>query len=197
MKVSSTAERLKEIMNEHNYRQVDILNICEPYCKKYNVKLGKNDLSQYVNGKVEPGQEKLTILSLALNVNPVWLMGYDIPKERDSVTICNHKDIDDEVLYAIQILASKCNYKFSIFAKQYQLENDGTVVPLSLKQVNDYKESVIEQVKYVTNCIFSNRLRDNIVRIKDDIIVNAAHEIPGATEEEKQHDEDIMNDENF
>lgn len=28
-------------------------------------------------------------------------------------------------------------------------------------------------------------------------ILNAAHEIPGATEEEKQHDEDIMNDENF
>ena len=46
--------------------------------------MNKNDLSQYVNGKTEPGQEKLTILGLALNVNEAWLMGYDVPMERDS-----------------------------------------------------------------------------------------------------------------
>ena len=28
-------------------------------------------------------------------------------------------------------------------------------------------------------------------------LLNAAHEIPGATEEEKKHDDDIMDDENF
>ena len=31
----------------------------------------------------------------------------------------------------------------------------------------------------------------------DSMYVNAAHAIPGASEEDKQHDEDIMNDENF
>lgn len=43
----------------------------------------KNDLSQYVSGKVEPRQEKLTILGLALNVSETWLMGYDVRRERD------------------------------------------------------------------------------------------------------------------
>ena len=28
-------------------------------------------------------QDKLTILADALNVNEVWLMGYDVPMERD------------------------------------------------------------------------------------------------------------------
>lgn len=66
-------------MAERNIKQIDILNMCKPLCNKYNVKFGKSDLSQYVSGKVEPGQEKLSILAEALNVPETWLMGYDVP----------------------------------------------------------------------------------------------------------------------
>jgi transcriptional regulator with XRE-family HTH domain len=83
MKNSSTSERLKQIMNERSLRQVDILEAAKPFCEKYGIKLAKNDLSQYVSGKVEPRQEKLTILGLALNVSETWLMGYDVRRERD------------------------------------------------------------------------------------------------------------------
>ncbi|MDU1212711.1 transcriptional repressor LexA [Finegoldia magna] len=79
---TTTSKRLKEIMNERNLRQVDILDMVAPYSKKLNIRLAKNDLSQYVSGKVEPSQEKLTLLSLALEVNEPWLMGYDVKKER-------------------------------------------------------------------------------------------------------------------
>lgn len=84
MKNANTSQRLKQIMSERNLRQADILQAAKPYCERYGIKLAKNDLSQYVNGKVEPGQEKLTILGLALNVNEAWLMGYDVQRERDS-----------------------------------------------------------------------------------------------------------------
>lgn len=84
MKKSNTAERLRLIMEQRNLRQVDILALTKPFCDQYNVKLGKNDLSQYVNGKVEPGQTKLTILGLALNVDESWLMGLDVPMDRKS-----------------------------------------------------------------------------------------------------------------
>lgn len=70
-------------MDEEGLRQVDILKMAEPYCLKHNIKLGRNDLSQYVSGKVEPGQKKLTILSLALGVSEAWLMGYDVPRNTD------------------------------------------------------------------------------------------------------------------
>ena len=83
MKQFTTSQRLEQIMRSRNMRQVDILNAAEPYCRKYGIKLGKNDLSQYVSGKVEPGQDKLTILGLALNVSVAWLMGYDVPAERE------------------------------------------------------------------------------------------------------------------
>ena len=73
-------------MSTRNLRQVDILEAAEPFCKKYNVKLEKNALSQYVSGKVEPGQEKLTILGMALGVSEAWLMGYEVPMERYTPT---------------------------------------------------------------------------------------------------------------
>ena len=92
MKVSTTAERLKTIMQERNLKQVDILNACKPFSEKYHIKVAKNDLSQYISGKVEPKQDKLSILSRALNVNEVWLMGYDVSSnmhgwEKNSQTI--------------------------------------------------------------------------------------------------------------
>lgn len=81
MKIATTAERLKEIMNKNNLKQVDVLEAAQPYCSKYGIKLGRNDLSQYVSGKVTPSQKKLTILGLALNVSEAWLMGFDVPME--------------------------------------------------------------------------------------------------------------------
>ena len=79
MKKVNTSVRLKQIMSERGLKQVDILRMCAPLCEKYGIKLNKNDLSQYVSGKVSPGQDKLTILGQALGVDEVWLMGYDSP----------------------------------------------------------------------------------------------------------------------
>ena len=83
MKTSTTADRLRNIMKMRNIKQVDIIDMAQPYCKQYGIKLNKNDLSQYVNGKNEPGQHKLSILGMALNVSEAWLMGYDVPMERE------------------------------------------------------------------------------------------------------------------
>lgn len=77
----TTAERLKQIMKEENLKQVDILERSKKFCEIHGTKLTKTDLSQYVSGKVEPGQDKLCILALSLNVNEVWLMGFDVSKE--------------------------------------------------------------------------------------------------------------------
>lgn len=81
--MENTALRLQQIMRERHLRQVDIIRMAEPFCKEYNLKLTKSDMSQFVSGKVEPGQWKLTILGKALNVSEVWLMGYDVPMERE------------------------------------------------------------------------------------------------------------------
>lgn len=93
------SERLNQAMKIRSLRQVDVLEAAKPYCEKYGIKLTKSDLSQYVSGKFEPRQEKLTILSLALSVSEAWLMGYDVSMERKGGTKAN----DDKTGSAPQI----------------------------------------------------------------------------------------------
>lgn len=119
----TTSERLKQIMNEKNLRQVDILNRAEPYCKQYNVKLNRNDLSQYVSGKVEPGQFKLSMLGMALNVSEAWLMGYDVPQEREKPTAAELSD-DEQILKVIEALTPDNKKKILELAKLYAAGQD-------------------------------------------------------------------------
>lgn len=85
MKISSTSERLLQIMNNRHLKQVDILRLAAPFCEENDIKLNRNDLSQSVNGKVEPRQSKLYILGQALKVNEAWLMGYDVPMHQKGI----------------------------------------------------------------------------------------------------------------
>jgi transcriptional regulator with XRE-family HTH domain len=101
----NTGTRLKKIMEERNLKQVDILNLSLPYCSKFNVKMNKSDISQYVSGKVEPSQEKLVILGMALNVSEGWLMGLDVsPLRKDTP---NEASEDSDLLFKISLLDRK------------------------------------------------------------------------------------------
>jgi len=95
--MATTAERLKQIMRERGLRQVDVLELTKPYSERFLVKINKSDLSQYVSGKTTPGQWKLTILGLALNVNEGWLMGLDVPKERTATITPTREEADGHV----------------------------------------------------------------------------------------------------
>jgi transcriptional regulator with XRE-family HTH domain len=82
----TTAERLRELMDMRGLKQADIVRLCQPYADKLGTKFQKSALSQYISGRNEPNQYKLTVLALALNVNEAWLMGYDVPMERKNNT---------------------------------------------------------------------------------------------------------------
>lgn len=45
--------------------------------------ISKTNISCYMSGKYEAKQDGVKLLADALNVNPVWLMGYDVPMERN------------------------------------------------------------------------------------------------------------------
>lgn len=72
----TTADRLREIMDSRSLKQIDILELCAPICEREGIQLRKNDISQYVSGKVAPRRDKLSVLAEALGVSEVWLMGY-------------------------------------------------------------------------------------------------------------------------
>lgn len=98
----TTGKRLRKVMSDKNLKQVDILRMCEPYCEKYGVKLAKNDLSQYINDKVHPRQDKLSILAMALDVSEAWLMGFDMPTPYDEA-IAETNDRPEIVIEALEL----------------------------------------------------------------------------------------------
>lgn len=105
-RVTNTAGRLQEIMKERGLRQIDLLEKCEPFAKRYGVKINKVAIHNYVIGKVLPKQDKLLILGMALNVNEAWLMGFDVPRERKNPVDYVVKDGDAELLVEVQNLNS-------------------------------------------------------------------------------------------
>ena len=93
-------------MKERNLKQIDIVRLAEPYCKENNTRLGRNDISQYVAGKSEPGQHKLYILGKALNVSEAWLMGYDVPMQAESPAPSNTYPLDDIKFVNVPVIGS-------------------------------------------------------------------------------------------
>ena len=66
------ATRIKKALSIRNMTQTEL-------CAK--AKISKSSLSEYLSGKYVPRQDKVFVLAQALNVDPVWLWGYDVPME--------------------------------------------------------------------------------------------------------------------
>jgi repressor LexA len=90
----TTGDRIKQVMDERGLKQADIIRLCQPYMLRYGIRLGRNDLSQYLSGRCVPGQQKLFLLGKALQVSEAWLMGFDVdpsPRvERDSLDLVSN-----------------------------------------------------------------------------------------------------------
>lgn len=64
--------RIRKALSIRNMRQADL-------CEKAGI--SKSTLSEYLSGRYLPKQDKTFLIAQALNVDPVWLMGYDVPME--------------------------------------------------------------------------------------------------------------------
>lgn len=72
---SNCAERISTALSIRRMKQSEL-------CAK--TKIPKSAMSQYINGSFEPKQDRIYLIAQALSVSEAWLMGYDVPMERDS-----------------------------------------------------------------------------------------------------------------
>lgn len=73
--IESCANRLRKALTIRDMRQSEL-------CRK--TKIASSAMSEYLSGLYEPKQDKIYIMAQALNVDPVWLMGFDVPMEKDN-----------------------------------------------------------------------------------------------------------------
>lgn len=76
-RVASTSYRLKEAMMVADKTQADLVR---------ETGLSKSTLSRYLSGEFEPKQNAVAKLASSLNVNEMWLWGYDVPMEKETAT---------------------------------------------------------------------------------------------------------------
>lgn len=138
----TTSDRLKEIMKLRSIRQIDILNMCKN--NPYGIKLNKSDLSQYVSGKFLPKQDKLTLLAYALNVSETWLMGFDVPMEKNKQSTSFINNVDNEKIILIGKIDSKIN-----LLEYNQLEFINTMLDYLPNIDSNNTDSILTYIKFL------------------------------------------------
>lgn len=137
MKKDTFANRLKIAMELKGIRASDISR---------KTLISKSLLSKYLAGIAEPGQEKLTALSELLQVNEIWLLGYDF--EIDSIEhFLENIDVHD-----IQKITRKdTDHKLIKY-----LSFSDIVVYLYSDSMNDWLKLIIRNFKKIENFNLNN-----------------------------------------
>ena len=76
-KTETCSNRIAEALTVRNMKQSDL-------CKLASIP--KGSLSLYLKGSYEPKQDRIYAMAMVLNVSEAWLMGYDVPMERQKNT---------------------------------------------------------------------------------------------------------------
>lgn len=82
--IESCAKRIRKALSIRNMTQSEL-------CRK--TKIATSAMSEYIKGLYDPKQDKILIMSEALNVDPVWLMGFDVPMEKDDKKISPNEGV--------------------------------------------------------------------------------------------------------
>lgn len=72
--MDTISNRIKIALDMRKMKQTDLVN---------STGIGKSSISTYISGEYEPKQKNIYKIAKALDVNEAWLMGYDVPMQRD------------------------------------------------------------------------------------------------------------------
>ena len=91
--MDSCSNRIKEAMKASHLTQSELVQ---------RTGINKGALSSYLSGRYNPKQKSIYILAKALNVSESWLMGYDVPKERE-IPVKNKEEKRETTPTAIKV----------------------------------------------------------------------------------------------
>ena len=85
--MSTTSQRIQEGLELRGLKQADLVE---------KTGISKGALSSYISGRYTPKQTNIYLIAKALDVSEAWLMGADVPMERNESFLTNRdtKDIE-------------------------------------------------------------------------------------------------------
>lgn len=84
-KVATASARIKEAMEDAGKKAADIVEATG---------IPKSTMSRYLSGAYEPKSEATYKIAQCLGVAEMWLLGYDVPRERTDVQKKNDAIVD-------------------------------------------------------------------------------------------------------
>ena len=90
-RIATFAGRIQEYMSLYDVKAVDL-------AKRFHV--SRSTISQYVNGIVVPKRDRLVLIADALKIDPLWLMGYDVPIERQKLVTSDLTQTEQDIVKA-------------------------------------------------------------------------------------------------
>lgn len=83
------SKRISQALSLRNLKQTDLCNITG---------IPKSAMSQYISGAFEPKQDRIFLIANALDVSEAWLMGFDVPMDRETQSPDNQELTEGEKL---------------------------------------------------------------------------------------------------
>ena len=76
-KYENCSKRISRALSIRNMKQSELCNLTG---------IPKSAISQYISGAFEPKQDRIFLIAQALDVSEAWLMGFDVPMERENLS---------------------------------------------------------------------------------------------------------------
>lgn len=120
MRVDTCAERIRKGLEIRNMKAIEL-------CRKTGIP--KSAMSQYINNKFEPRQDRVYLIAKALNVSEAWLMGYNV----DIAPINNEKEIieDNDKLKDITL----DDFTYAIYNEMKELSEEDKKALLDMAKI--------------------------------------------------------------
>lgn len=93
-KIETCGKRIEKALTVRGVKRTDL-------CKLANVP--KSSLSLYLKGAYEPKQDRIYKMAVILNVSETWLMGYDVPMEREEPSVSPSLGLTDNENHMLQL----------------------------------------------------------------------------------------------
>lgn len=187
-------DRIKKLRKDRDMTQEELAK-CIDSKKQTIYKYENNIVTNIPSDKIEKIAE-------VLGTTPSYLMGWD-----DLKNILSHSKQEMNFINALKLLGCDIEYKeWLIPPKDFELDENKyytiTYGDISFNiTVSEYEELVKDIKSYLRFKIFGlkeKRERESCKRkIPNCTLPNAAHEIDGASKEDKEHDEKIMDSKDF
>jgi len=107
--------RLKQAMEYRNVKPAELSKLTN---------IGKSSISQWLSGKYSAKQDKIFVIAKALNVNPSWLIGANVPMSNET--------LPDKIFNLSSKLDEKRQTNVYNYTKQ-QYNEQNNIIPMPVK----------------------------------------------------------------